>query len=91
MILFKVNYILLEKVQPDGIHYSNFKEKIMGLYEPIARRECDHVKRMSKFAEMTMLPKELTPKSTTFQQTVISRSLRIPNTVFRILVNVAVT
>ena len=32
---------------------------------------------MSKFAKMARLPRELTPKSTTFQQTAISHSLRM--------------
>ena len=47
---------------------------------------------MSKFAKMTMLPRELAySKIYPFFSTEIGLSLRIPNTVFRILVDVAVT
>ena len=68
------------------------KKQIIGLYEPIARCEWELVKRMSEFAKMTMLPRELAYiKVYLFFNTVIGRSLRMPNTVFRILVDVAVT
>lgn len=51
------------------------KKQIIGLYEPIARCEWELVKRMSKFAKMTILPRELAYiKIYLFFNTVIGRS-----------------